>query len=210
MTASVGQAEPTSEIGLKQGHVRIVSYNRDWPDLFRVARDAICKALGDPSLDVQHVGSTAVAGIDAKPIIDMVMGVEDPNGAEPRLRPVLEALGWELRYVPVLTGNRLFFANGEPCTHHLHVVERDSDDLRDMLLFRDFVREHPDVAAEYCAFKKVLARKFATERESYTTGKGPFIQAALAVIHGDASLEEFVADIPRLTLQSATLTTRPR
>lgn len=194
------QSERETSIGLQQGYVRLVPYDPGWRALFEEEKARICKSLGEPAPDVQHVGSTAVPGIDAKPIVDMAMAVDDPNDAESTIRASLDALGWELRHEAVLTGNRLFFVKGQPRTHHLHVVERDSDVWTDMLLFRDFLLEHPDVAAKYCSFKKDLAKEFATNREAYTRGKGPFIESAIAVARGEKSIQNLASDVPRPTL----------
>ncbi len=198
MAGSERESERNTSIGLRQGYVRLVPYDPGWRALFEDEKARICASLEEPSLDVQHVGSTAVPGIDAKPIIDMAIGVDDPQGAEAAIRAALESIGWELRHEAILTGNRLFFVKGQPRTHHLHVVERDSDVWTDMLLFRNFLLEHPDVAAKYCSFKKELAEKFATNREAYTRGKGPFIESALAVARGERPLQELASDIPEL------------
>ncbi|MFQ5811365.1 MAG: GrpB family protein [Armatimonadota bacterium] len=176
--------------------MRLVPYDPGWRALFEEEKARIRASLAESALDVQHVGSTAVPGIDAKPIIDMAIGVDDPNGAEAVIRAALESIGWELRHEAVLTGNRLFFVKGQPRTHHLHVVERDSDVWTDMLLFRDFLLGHPDVAAQYLFFKRRLAEKFAAKREAYTRGKGPFIESALEVARGERPLEELTTDIP--------------
>jgi GrpB-like predicted nucleotidyltransferase (UPF0157 family) len=198
MTGSEREPESKASIGLRQGYVRLVPYDPGWLELFEEEKARICASLDEPSLDVQHVGSTAVPGIDAKPIIDMAIGVDDPKGAEAVIRAALESIGWELRHEAVLTGNRLFFVKGQPRTHHLHVVERDSDVWTDMLLFRDFLLDHPEVAAQYLSFKRQLAERFAAKRESYTRGKGPFIESALEVARGEKPLDELTTDIPEL------------
>lgn len=165
-------------------HVEIVPADPSWPTLYAREVDAICQVLGTSGLHLQceHVGSTAVPGLAAKPIIDIL--VVPPDDAWPReeLRAALALLGyvfWEENPDPT----HLFFVKGMPPfgdrrTHHVHV--RPSAPAQAMLAFRDTLRARPDVAGAYEALKRDLARRFPAGREAYTRGKSEFIRHVLA------------------------------
>jgi GrpB-like predicted nucleotidyltransferase (UPF0157 family) len=130
---------------------------------------------------LEHVGSTAVPGLGAKPIIDMLLGVGRLAEVEARL-PALEALGYE--YVPRFESRlpeRRFFVGVAPRgrTHHLHGVEIGGSFWQRQLLFRDCLRSEPETAAAYERLKRDLARRHADDRETYTEAKADFIEAVL-------------------------------
>ena len=165
--------------------VQVVEYDRTWPSLYEEERSRILDALGDAVLDIQHVGSTAVPGLGAKPVIDIMAGLRELALAEKCIQP-LEDLGYEHRGEAGIPG-RVFFGKGSPRTHRLHMVERDSDFWNDLILFRDFLRAHPDEASRYYKLKKQLAARFGADREAYTEGKTPFIESVLARASGGAA-----------------------
>lgn len=158
--------------------VRVVECDRRWPSLYEEERALILGALKGLILDIEHVGSTAVPGLGAKPIIDIMVGLSDFAVGEKCVRP-LEALGYEFRGEAGIPG-RLFFRKGAPRTHHLHMVDRESAGCKSNILFRDFLRAHPDEAGQYYELKKRLAARFGSDREAYTEGKTPFIESVLA------------------------------
>ena len=130
---------------------------------------------------VEHVGSTSVVGLAAKPIIDIQVGVKEWHEARVTIKP-LGARGWLFRGqngVPrrhyfvkrITTGRR---------THHLHMLEISSHHYTNMLAFRDHLRSHPNAVAEYAALKRTLATRPVPERSDYTEAKAPFIQRILA------------------------------
>lgn len=134
---------------------------------------------GDRPLEFEHVGSTAVEGLAAKPIIDLLAVVEDADDAT-ALVPVLEDNGYEHRPndgVP----DREFLARGPRTnrTHYLSLVERDGDCYREQVAFRDYLRERSDVAAEYEALKRELAEEYPDDRSAYTERKGRFVERVL-------------------------------
>ncbi len=162
--------------------VRIVPYDAAWPGRFAEERARLAAALAAPGLEIEHVGSTAVPGLGSKPIIDIMVGVEDLAIVEAGI-PGLDQIGY--RYVPdyedVLPERRYFRkSSGGLRTHHLHCVVRGTPFWERHLAFRDALRERPDLAAEYGALKARLARAFGTDREGYTDAKGSFIEAVLA------------------------------
>ena len=159
--------------------IRIVSYDPDWPARFEEERAALEAAIGPWIVgDIHHVGSTAVPALDAKPIIDILVGVEDLESSRACFDPLNE-LGY--LYAPYLSDEMLWFCKPDPSrrTHHLHLVPYESARFRDELAFRDHLRSHPDAAAEYADLKRKLATRFEKDRDAYTDAKAEFIRRAL-------------------------------
>lgn len=127
---------------------------------------------------IHHVGSTAVPGLEAKPIIDILAGIEDLEAG----RACFEPLG-ELGYLhaPYLPEEMHWFCKPDPArrTHHLHLVPEGSPRYRDELAFRDRLRADSGLAARYAMLKRELAERHPDDREAYTEGKGAFVRAVL-------------------------------
>ena len=165
-------------VGLKRGEVRLAPYNLRWGTLFAAEEAALRASLGEYALDIQHVGSTAIPGMVAKPIIDIGIAVRDFEEARACVEPI-EQLGYLYRGENGIP-RRHYFVKGEPRrTHHIHMVEESSGDWRTMLLFRDYLIEHPEIAQEYADLKTRLALRFQTNRQAYQDGKSPFIERIL-------------------------------
>ena len=164
--------------------VEIFDYDKEWPSKFLEERTKIMGVIGDMVVEVEHVGSTAVPGLCAKPIIDIMVGIRKLIDAENCIEP-LESIGYE--YVPeyeVSIPERRYFRKGPsemPNKHfHLHMFEHGSDSWKRHLLFRDYLRTHPGAALEYCELKKRLAVKYRLNREAYTEAKTTFIEAIVS------------------------------
>lgn len=143
------------------------------------------------TFQIEHFGSTAVPGLGAKPVIDLMLIVPD-RAWWPRLIVPIEALGY-VAWNPDPHARRMFFVRGLPPfgerrTHHLHV--RTPDDSVADLLFRDHLRRNPDVARRYEHLKRELSKRFRTDREGYTAGKTAFILAELRAAGFEGDLEE--------------------
>lgn len=166
-------------MGLRRGSVQLVPYRAEWKELFEEEVVRLRSVLGERILCVEHVGSTAVEGMDAKPLIDMMAAVESLDEAR-SLVPTLEGLGYEHRGNGGVEG-RIFFAKGPRIqrTHHLSLTEPTSEHCQRSLLFRDYLRAHPEAAKGYLELKRELARKYPEDREAYTAGKDRFIQQAI-------------------------------
>jgi GrpB-like predicted nucleotidyltransferase (UPF0157 family) len=159
--------------------VRIVLYDPAWPVRFEQERAALRTAIGDwIAGGIHHVGSTAVPGLEAKPVIDILVGVRDLEESRSCFDR-LAMLGYQ--YAPYLSGEMHWFCKPDPSrrTHHLHLVPVGSTRFRDELAFRDYLRVHRDVAEEYGALKQRLASEFRQDREAYTNAKTEFIRATL-------------------------------
>ena len=156
----------------------VVPYDTDWPLLFHQTADPLRQALGDVALRIDHIGSTAVLGLAAKPIIDIQIAVA---ALEPLIRygALLEALGYVLRADNPDRTKRYFRESPGARRTHLHVRKGGSWSEQFALLFRDFLRCHPQQAGEYAALKLTLIRQYGDDRQGYTEAKGPLIWAII-------------------------------
>ena len=160
--------------------VILAEYDPSWPEVFAGEAQAIRQALGDVLVGVEHVGSTAIPGLAAKPVVDILAGVTTLTEAEAKI-PALEALGYDCRGENGIPG-RLFFRKGLRefrRTHHLHLFRTGHGQWVSMLAFRDHLRAHPGDAQRYEALKRALAEEFRDNRAAYSKGKTQFVQAIL-------------------------------
>jgi GrpB-like predicted nucleotidyltransferase (UPF0157 family) len=164
--------------------VAIATYDAKWPELFRQEKEHLLLCLpNDLIRRVEHFGSTAVPGLAAKPIVDMLVEVTDLQATEVRIAPVLEAQGYEYFWRPTHgEDDPPFYAwfikrdqQTSARTHHIHMVESHFTEHWDRLLFRDYLIEHPNLAREYEALKIRLASASPHDRVAYTHGKSEFI-----------------------------------
>ena len=168
-------------IGLERGTVRVVPSDDEWPAAFAQERHCLCQHIGHLVLDIQHVGSTAVPGLAAKPIIDIAAAVASLTDV-PRCRPLLIALGYLDRGDRGRKGGYVFVKERAPevRTHHLHMITIDDPQWASYLLFRDRLRADAALRAEYASLKRKLQEPFAYDRGGYTGAKDTFIRRVLA------------------------------
>ncbi|MBN1976696.1 MAG: GrpB family protein [Anaerolineae bacterium] len=157
--------------------VEVVDYDPTWPDQFEAERARIAAALGDLALEIHHVGSTAIPGIDAKPIIDTMVVVRRLDDAVACIAPMQE-LDYAFIDYPENTDRR-FFRKGKPRTHHLHIVEEGSRSLIEHLAFRDALRADAGLRREYQELKHALRAKYKHDRATYSESKGAFVKKVL-------------------------------
>jgi GrpB-like predicted nucleotidyltransferase (UPF0157 family) len=159
--------------------IRLSPYDPAWPARFEEERTALAGAIGEWIVGgIHHVGSTAMPGLEAKPIIDILVGVRDLEESRECFEPVAH-LGYS--YAPYLPDEMHWFCKPHPSrrTHHLHLVPAGSQRYRDELVFRDRLRADAAVAGEYASLKRELTKQFARDRESYTEAKSDFIRRVL-------------------------------
>jgi GrpB-like predicted nucleotidyltransferase (UPF0157 family) len=157
--------------------VRIEPPNPDWPALFEREARELERAIGPwVTGGIHHVGSTAVPGLAAKPVIDIAVGVESLKASRPCIKH-LTAI--EYVYAPYRADVMHWFCKPDPArrTHHLHLIPTGSERLRDELAFRDHLRTHAEDAAEYESLKRMLAIEHAGDRDAYTEGKSAYVGA---------------------------------
>lgn len=167
-------------IGLARGTVQVVPYQAAWAALFQAEAALLRRVMGAAALRIEHIGSTALVRMPAKPIIDLMVAVENQTEAE-RWLPALTTLGYEHR-PDAENPDRIFFAKGPHSqrTHHLSLTEPTSDFFTKHLLFLAYLRAHPEAFNEYRALKLRLAQQFPHERAAYTAGKRAFVERVLA------------------------------
>jgi GrpB-like predicted nucleotidyltransferase (UPF0157 family) len=161
--------------------VVIANHDERWPGLFAAERARLLGAL-PAGFEIEHVGSTSVPGLAAKPIVDMLLGGADLAAVD-RVLPLLAQLGYDYRpeHEAVLPQRRyLGYPLTRPRQFHLHGVQQGGAFWREHLCFRDRLRAHPTLAAAYAALKRSLAQRFGEDREGYTAAKTGFIQRVLA------------------------------
>lgn len=169
-----------ASLGLESGVVRLVSYDRDWPELYleESARiHAAVAAVGLTPLVLEHIGSTAIPGLAAKPILDVLAGVMSGAPMRRYIGPLVVA-GYVHRGEQGIPG-REFFRRGEPRAYHVHMTAIGSPVWQEHLRFRDYLRRHPDARDEYARLKQALAARFPRDREAYIDAKGPFVRQVL-------------------------------
>lgn len=167
-------------LGLRSGEVVVVPYDPRWRELFDAASAELSAALGSSILAIHHVGSTAVPGLCAKPILDILVSIPAFQ-AGVLLVPALESLGYEFRPDEEIPDRHYFRRRtGTTRTHHLSLAEPESEYHRVTLAFRDALRRDPELAAAYAALKLDLARRFPLDRAAYIEGKSLFVSEVLA------------------------------
>ncbi|HVU05093.1 MAG TPA: GrpB family protein [Polyangiaceae bacterium] len=164
--------------------VRIVSYDASWPSSFEAERAVLANVLEAWLVgSIEHVGSTAVPGLAAKPVIDIMAPVGDLDASRPAIA-ALTAVGY--CHFPYRPERMHWFCKPSPAfrTHHLYLVPHDGPTWRERLLFRDVLRARPDILAEYAALKQRLATLHEFDRETYTDAKSPFVERVLGMASG--------------------------
>jgi GrpB-like predicted nucleotidyltransferase (UPF0157 family) len=168
-------------------HVAVVSYDPVWPKLFEEERDHLWSCLPrNLVMKIEHFGSTAVPGLAAKPIIDILVEVASLEETRRRIAPLLEAQGYDYFWRPSWGDSTppfyaWFIKRDETGTrtHHIHMVEAHFEHW-DRLLFRDYLLQHPDIAHEYAELKKRVAKHHDRDRVAYTRAKTEFILGVTA------------------------------
>jgi GrpB-like predicted nucleotidyltransferase (UPF0157 family) len=168
-------AEP---LGLESKTVRVVPYDARWPALFDAEAARLREALAPLAVRIEHTGSTAVPGLAAKPILDILMGYESPETL-PRVIAALVGAGYVHRGESGIPG-REFFRRGEPRSWHIHLARVGSEFWREHLAFRDQLRGNPALRDAYATLKLDLARQYPMDREAYIEGKTAFVRASIA------------------------------
>ena len=167
-------------LGLKRGTVQLMEHQESWHDSAAAAVFTLKEILSTTAIDIQHVGSTAICGIHAKPIIDIAVGVSSTQDVIP-YTDILAQNGVIYRKQDV--AGQLLFVMGnfekDFRTHHIHVVEWNSTAWQNYINFRDYLNTYSEKAKAYDSLKCSLAEQFAENRGSYTSGKQELINQLL-------------------------------
>lgn len=158
--------------------MEVVKYDEQWPKIFQTEKELISSKFGGDFLDIQHIGSTAIPQMSAKPIIDIVVLIPILEDAKKYLEP-LKKIGYQF-YKNRSSVERLFFVKGEPPKYHLSLAQPEKFSFwKRQILFRDYLIQHHDDALEYEALKKRLIEKYPDGQQEYCDGKNEFVQKIL-------------------------------
>ncbi|MEH6930490.1 GrpB family protein [Priestia megaterium] len=165
-------------LGLERGLVKLQPYNDKWRKSFEEERELLSSQLKELIIAIEHVGSTSIEGLFAKPIIDIAIGVSSLDVII-ELKEKAKALGYV--EVPVsIDGTHVFARYKEKkITHFLHVMIYNQSLWKDQISFRDYLRSDPDAKIEYINIKEELAKKYPNDVVSYTNNKKKFVDAIL-------------------------------
>jgi GrpB-like predicted nucleotidyltransferase (UPF0157 family) len=169
--------EDLARAGGHNAPVEIVEYDPAWPTAFEAERDRLAPLL-PTGVQLHHFGSTAVPGLAAKPVIDMIALVDDLDAP---IAALVQSGGYQYpaAFNATLAHRRfLCYPTAAHRTHHLHLVDEPGE-LERRLRFRDRLRADPVLASEYVALKRTLAERYRDDREAYTEAKGEFVKLRL-------------------------------
>lgn len=154
--------------------VEVTPYNDKWPLMFKEEVAKLHAILGSEVLEIHHIGSTAVKGLQAKPIIDIMPVVKNISQVD-SYNMLLESVGYEAKGENGITGRRYFQKGGYNRTHHVHVFEKGSPHIERHIAFRDYLRVFWNEAQAYGVLKKKLMEQHPYNMDSYISGKAQFV-----------------------------------
>lgn len=168
-------------MGLKVGEVKLEKWSPRWRDDFEIEKQNLLNIFGSLALDIQHIGSTSVDQLDAKPIIDIAVGLKNLSDFEKVRQAFLH-----LPEYSVKTDNEpgeILIRKGpkDNRTHFIHVMQYNSQRMNDSLKFRNILRHSPQIRDEYYKLKHQLANKYPNDRKAYTANKAGFIEQILKI-----------------------------
>lgn len=155
--------------------IEVVPYNPRWKEEYALEAEKIKSIIEDEIISIHHIGSTSIEGIDAKPTIDILVEVKNINNIDEYNNKMQE-----LRYISMgefgIEGRRFFIKGLCNRTHHVHIFEKGSSEIRRHLDFRDYMINNPDEAKKYAELKKKLAKKHTYDSNQYANGKSDYIR----------------------------------
>ncbi|MFD2445590.1 GrpB family protein [Bacillus sp. CGMCC 1.16607] len=154
--------------------VRLSNFNENWAQMFQDESHYLKSIFGDEIIRFEHFGSTSVYGLKAKPVIDMMCIVKDIQKID-SYNDKMDSLGYDVAGEWGIEGRRLFRKGGENRTHHIHFYQLDNPQIERHLIFRDYLRSHPEEVAKYSRFKEELAERFENTSE-YSPAKKTFVK----------------------------------
>lgn len=169
---------------MNKKHVVVMPYDVKWKQAFTNIKSELEAALGDLALRIEHVGSTSVEGLSAKPVIDIDVVIKDTSILEPVIS-ALAKIGYRHEGDLGIPGREAFKYEGKEhlMKHHLYVCVEDSSELKRHLAFRDYLRSHPEAVKEYSRVKTEGAQLYPYDIDKYIEHKSPFIENIYAKIN---------------------------
>lgn len=162
-------------VGLSKNSVMLYPHSEEWSMLFEKEKINVYNCIKEYVIDIQHVGSTSIRGMCAKPIIDIVVAIKDLKDGF-KLIDDIESIGYHFKG-SLGKSNRFFFWKGNENnnTHNLHIVQYGDKNWDNLIFFRDFMNNHCDYRDKYCSLKLDLANKYKDDRDAYTKSKTKFV-----------------------------------
>lgn len=164
-------------IGLTTDIVELHPYNPEWKEDFNKEKEHLLSMLNGYNVIIEHVGSTSIEGCPAKPVIDIFIGVESLEYAE-KLKPLFIEHGYIFK---INVPNEVYFKkrNNGLTTHHIHIANINGEVWDNQILFRNYMRSHPEKLQEYIKLKTELALLYPKDRDLYSAGKNDFIESII-------------------------------
>lgn len=155
--------------------VIVTPYQSSWPEAFQQAKEQLETIFGDRLLEVHHIGSTAVPGLSAKPILDILPVVDSLDGIE-AFDAAMEQIGYEAKGEFGMPGRRYYRKGGDNRTHHIHLYADGNPEIIRHVVFRDYLRQHPEEVEAYSTIKERLAHQYPEDISAYIAGKDSFVK----------------------------------
>ncbi|MFS1525429.1 GrpB family protein [Microbulbifer sp. 2304DJ12-6] len=155
--------------------IEVVEYQASWPSEFDREKELILDTIGSLSPEVHHIGSTSVTGLSAKPIIDILVEVDDLDELD-SFNDALAKIGYTAKGENEIAERRYFEKGGDFRSHHMHAFLRSSENSRRHIAFRDYLQQDNIIAQEYAILKKSVAHSCNHDNDKYCNGKNKFIQ----------------------------------
>ena len=168
-------------MALKRGIVELENYNEKWKKEYEKERDLLKSVLGDKIIEIEHVGSTSIVGLKAKPVIDILIAINSLDEIE-EIEQLLIEYDYSNRGHQGVE-DRYFFAKGpeDARSHYIHFVEKDNNTYINLLWFKRHLLKHPEYIEKYCELKQELASQYSEDRKKYTAGKSNFITEVISL-----------------------------
>ncbi len=168
-------------MGLAKGIVKLENYQSDWKKEFQREEENLKKIFKEEAKTIEHVGSTSIEGLSAKPIIDIAIGVSTLKTYKYYQNLVKDNTLYSVKEDSVSDEILLRKGPEDNRTHFIHIMETTSDRYKETILFRDYLRNNPTKITEYQNLKKKLATKYPNDRTAYINGKNDFIKSVIAL-----------------------------
>lgn len=166
-------------MGLKVGTVVVEKYNYNWPEEYLLEKKILLEMFNEIAFTVEHVGSTSVEGLSAKPIIDVAVGVKSLSDFEKVKSLFVESEEYSVKDDSTIGEILIRKGNEDNRTHFIHVMEIDGERYKETMLFRDYLRNNPDEVKNYEDLKIELAKNYSADRTMYTASKNNYIKSVL-------------------------------
>ena len=155
--------------------VIVTPYQSSWPEAFQQEKEQLETIFGDRLLAVHHIGSTSVPGLSAKPILDILPVVDSLDGIE-AFDAAMEQIGYEAKGEFGMSGRRYYRKGGDNRTHHIHLYADGNPEIIRHVVFRDYLRQHPEEVEAYSTIKERLAHQYPEDISAYIAGKDSFVK----------------------------------